>query len=997
MPRGLVALVLLVVWVAPLFADDAVAVARTYVLVAYDGRFEQLPKAPGADTERFERRVRNMLRVRCVHVEGITLEAVNETELLADVAITKTDSEQPALWSETDVVPLRIRLARAGDGWAVSSVRNRDEELAELLSTAAPADRERLLTGQGTHLSKGVGRALHERAIALLNKGEFQQAADALHLARGIAAAAGDRGGEALAAIALIYTPGMDVALLRAEVQRLMEGVTEPDVLARLWYDLGRTTARSYWEVRAPQQVAYRIECSHKTVRHAARAEDPTLMVRALGGLGGHANAQGDYVTARRYIDRALALARASDDRISEMGLETTLATIYFEQGDHERGLFHHGRALAIAEELQVYAYPALLLRNGLILAEVGRYEEARAAFDRILTRDGNRVVAKFGKIPRSTIGSALRSQAVIEAERGNLAEAECLMRESSVYYDASHAYLYELAPYHLRRGDAAAALSRSLASLSDSSSFTNVQKVSALLAASRAYRALVQPAPALQTALEAIEIGEAFDSRIAGDERQQAQASRLLAECYDHAAELALEAGDVPGALAFLENGRARVLTQIIDHGRAGATAEADAQLDEEQAALERELVRISVELDRASGAARAPLAERLRQARAAHASFVDGRRARSERRRASRRRLDPSAIPPGVAAIEYLVTERRLHLFVAGHDRVIHRTVDVDQGVLDQRVRTFVQMLAERDLRVEAAARDVYALLFEPIEADLAGRRAVVVVPDKVLWSVPFAALIDRRGQYLAERFAIAYAPSIAAYTAMSEPRRERKHEAAALLAVGNPTIHSSARQDVVSHYRDVTLGPLPDAEHEVDSVGTLYGARRVVLKRAEATETRVKSALPSATVVHFATHAILDDANPMYSRLALAGRTAEEDGWLESWEVARLRLQADIVVLSACDTARGRVAGGEGVIGLTWAFFVAGARSTVATHWKIPSSSTADLMIAFHRRLRAPRAESPLPKAEALRQAQLALLRDPRTRHPFHWAGVILLGNP
>jgi hypothetical protein len=113
---------------------------------------------------------------------------------------------------------------------------------------------------------------------------------------------------------------------------------------------------------------------------------------------------------------------------------------------------------------------------------------------------------------------------------------------------------------------------------------------------------------------------------------------------------------------------------------------------------------------------------------------------------------------------------------------------------------------------------------------------------------------------------------------------------------------------------------------------------------------------------------------------------------NSFLEAWELMRLDLRADLVVLSACETARGRFGAGEGMIGLTWALFVAGAPATVVSQWKVESASARDLMISFHKGLMTPKT----PKAEALRQAALSLLKSPETSHPFYWAGFALVGD-
>src|SRR5262249_27997187 len=158
-------------------------------------------------------------------------------------------------------------------------------------------------------------------------------------------------------------------------------------------------------------------------------------------------------------------------------------------------------------------------------------------------------------------------------------------------------------------------------------------------------------------------------------------------------------------------------------------------------------------------------------------------------------------------------------------------------------------------------------------------------------------------------------------------------------------------------------------------------------------------VRSAASGATVIHFATHGMIDDATPMYSFLQLTSggrRAAETDGRLEAWEIQSLKLDAQVAVLTACDTARGRLSSGEGVIGLAWAFFAAGTPSTIVSLWELESASATRLTLALHRRLHASLARGQNLAAENLRAAALELRRDPRFRHPFYWAGLITMGD-
>jgi CHAT domain-containing protein len=133
-------------------------------------------------------------------------------------------------------------------------------------------------------------------------------------------------------------------------------------------------------------------------------------------------------------------------------------------------------------------------------------------------------------------------------------------------------------------------------------------------------------------------------------------------------------------------------------------------------------------------------------------------------------------------------------------------------------------------------------------------------------------------------------------------------------------------------------------------------------------------------------------------MFSHLLLTTTPGDrsEDGLLETWEMMQLDLHANLAVLSACETARGAIHDGEGLIGMSWALSVAGTSSTIVTQWKIPSSTTADLMVDFYRQWLGARPNTPFAKAEALRRARLHVLANPAHRHPFFWSAFVLIGS-
>src|SRR5690349_11313262 len=169
----------------------------------------------------------------------------------------------------------------------------------------------------------------------------------------------------------------------------------------------------------------------------------------------------------------------------------------------------------------------------------------------------------------------------------------------------------------------------------------------------------------------------------------------------------------------------------------------------------------------------------------------------------------------------------------------------------------------------------------------------------------------------------------------------------------------------------------------------------AKRVLVGR-DADEKSFRILAPQYSIIHLATHGVLDNRDPLYSHLLLTKTDGdvENDGSLEAREIMNMHLNADLAVLSACDTGNGRISPGEGVIGMSWAFFVAGSRSMVVSHWRVNSASTSQLMKYCYQAL--VRQQNSVSKAQALKEASVSLLKDRRYRHPFYWAGFVLVGS-
>ena len=302
--------------------------------------------------------------------------------------------------------------------------------------------------------------------------------------------------------------------------------------------------------------------------------------------------------------------------------------------------------------------------------------------------------------------------------------------------------------------------------------------------------------------------------------------------------------------------------------------------------------------------------------------------------------------------------------------------------------------------DSASQRAFRELDRVLIAPVRAVLPkGETArVTIVPHGPLFRLSFAPLLSPAGRYLIEQARLSYTPSITALLRLRAPLPPSTVGAASLV-VADPELSTAV-------VRGERLARLPGASAEGRAISTLLGTRTTLLSGRTASESQVRNVLSGARVVHFATHGVIRDDEPMSSYLALGGSAASshDDGRLTAAEVYDLSLDADLVVLSACRSAVGPVTG-DGITGLSRAFFAAGSRSVMASLWDLPDVVTAPLLARFYREWQSSRS-----KADALRRAQLHMIRELRggriavdtpagryvvPEHPSLWAGLVLMG--
>ncbi|MBI3650658.1 MAG: CHAT domain-containing protein [Acidobacteria bacterium] len=771
-----------------------------------------------------------------------------------------------------------------------------------------------------------------------------------------------------------------------------------------------------------------------KSLATSAAIPDKSLMSIAQNSLGNIYSAKGDYRMAMEFYQKSLQLKEEVKDALGISNTLSNIGRIYYRQGDYDQALRYLNQSLDSKRALgDKPGMGGVLINLGLIYREQQDYARAAKYLQESL---------QIGKETRNleVVSESLNTLGTIYYEQGNPDQALATFKESLALRDSVQnkkgvsGSLGNLAFYYLleqRPAEALQTAERAYALDQHSGSLEDLWYSLALKG--HAYKMLGQTSQAQQAFAEAVEMIERLRTQAAGEAINQQNFMLKKLSPYHQLIDLLLNEAATDKALEYAERAKAGLLLSILQSGKVTITkAMSEAEKTEERL-LKDHLNALTNQIERqrlrpkTDDARLADLQEQLKKTLANQQIFQAALYTRHPELKVQRGQPPPFRTTQAAALLtdkqtallEYAATKDKVYLFVLTNSTDPARPIlkayelTITPTELDKAVSDFRALLASHNLVFRPSAAQLYDLLIKPAQGDLQGKTRLLIVPDATLWELPFQALQANDGSYLIEHFAISYAPSLALLVEMAKQRDRQAIDKKApnLLAFANPALTIANAGNAPAQAAKPTaapaadgankFAPLPETEAEVKRLKTLYGARRsAIYTREEASEERLKSEAASYRILHLATHGILNNASPMYSQLVFsqAHRYSKDDGFLEAWEIAQLNLAADLVVLSACETARGRVNAGEGVIGLTWAFFVAGSSATLVSQWKVDEASTAALMVEFHRHLqtathRAPGADA---KAEALREATLKLLQNPQYRHPFYWAAFVLIGD-
>lgn len=530
-------------------------------------------------------------------------------------------------------------------------------------------------------------------------------------------------------------------------------------------------------------------------------------------------------------------------------------------------------------------------------------------------------------------------------------------------------------------------------------------------------FRRLGRGDEARRTYAEAVSALEAQAQQIGGSHEERSGFAAASASLYAEAVDLLVEQERLVEAFHLLERSRGRAYLELLGQRDLHPLADLPPDLAEQKRQADAHYDQILGQLARGAGEAKArtgSLAAELRVARR-----------RQEEVAAQIRALTPGAVDangpepldleatrvmldPGTLLLSYAVGEQRSHLLTVGPGEQGLRVFSIAAG--ERALRRDVAHLGallrpgEEVEAIRFRARQLGALLLGPVADAIARADRLLVLPAGPLHTLPFAVLIPpaEGDRFLVDYGSVTLAASATIFAEVAG--RRRTVESMRLSAFGDPLYPGG---ESFAELRGTTLraaldegfrlDPLPASRHEVQSLAELFSPASRVFVGAEATEERAKALASESNLLHFACHGLVDERYPLESALVLslpaADQRAKENGLLQAWEIfEQLHLDADLVTLSACDSARGRELGNEGILGLTRAFRYAGARSVLSSLWAVNDHSTTELMKLFYKELQRGTA-----KDAALRTAQLAQLHGKgKTAHPYHWAAFQLFGD-
>jgi CHAT domain-containing protein len=780
--------------------------------------------------------------------------------------------------------------------------------------------------------------------------------------------------------------------------EQLQTPIVKEDKELRLWCLI----AKGYTDIEIDYRATKRDWLEVQELANELGAKQ--WVTRASGELGLVAFLEGNPGTAARLLGGALLSAMASGDIGGQIRFLELLGRGFEEVNRHAEALRFFDRAIKLAEAEKDSGLPFMAYEGeAQALVAAGKADDAKKVLEDALTKA--RSQQKRGhEIQLLILLGNVAAQTADKRQAISYLENAGQFATKVQFYRMEADAMFELAKLYRDSGDLATADARATQGLAASQRVGDryyVPRNLTVLAALKAQRGRVDEANALYDQAEDVIEG----MLISVDEPYwNSSVAASQSQTYLQHFGLVARTGDVRRAFHVLERVRGRTLAWALEDRKAFRTSES-----EQTASLEAHVAGLQARLMQTSSAnEREQLLDQLVEyERRLGLAWTKGDAANT--------RLPAQPVPLNIVQddlkrdevlLEYVLDEPNSFCVSISQKGAFVRALPTGRKEIEKLSQRYIDQIRGKASEAELPKK-LYELLLKPIP-EISNAARLLIAPDGILNLLPFEALRDDQGQYLLKSRTINYVPS---GTILDTLRRGQRRESAPkpLLAVGDvayenqggvgkkvptPTSVRGRIERGIADLSGVALSDLPQTREEVEEIGKIVGPDAIILLAKDATETAFKEErLDKFRVLHLAVHGFADTQYPERSALVLgADPKSGEDGLLQVREIIRLRLNAELTTLSACDTGVGKLQGQEGISNLVEAFLVAGSKSVVASLWSADDTSARALMERFYMRLAQGENTS-----SALRNAKLDLLAKYGDQlSPFYWAAFITVGE-
>ena len=874
----------------------------------------------------------------------------------------------------------------------------------------------------------GIAKTQEVFGLIYYRKGEYEKSLEYFERATSAGRESGDK-----EVFGIILGNLGQVYWAKGDYTRALESYKKAEELAREVNDLNSiatnlaNSALVHWDQGNLKQAATDLERAHEIFRQVGNLP---LEATSLLNLGSLQLEFGNYAAALDAYRKSLEMAKNLGDKGLESAVLNSIAMAEREIGNYDSALNHVRRSLALAEEIGEKSLVTEALDSlANISADQGNDRAALEYYRKALQIDREAGLKRKIHVRLLQLGNQFAKLGEFDKALEHYKEAIFIQESNELTAHAGWTFSAIGSVYrkqnHLVEADLA--LTKAIDRLQDAGMSDRLWP--ALYNKGLVSRDMGKLVESKEWMKKAVEVIEGIREGVGLPEQRSSYLEKRL-DVYEDTIALLVQLGDLPEAYEYLQRSKSRAFLDLLSEARIDPQAGLDSSRYNEKRRLLAKLVRLN-RLIKEEHEKEKPNKNVVRQLEKSR-SETDQEYVKLllELRRQNPRLAeiqDPQILQLAEAQallddnsvlLDYFVGKKESMVFAIS-TRGLQLYKLPGEARLNQQIQELLETLQKPEPVWEATdsaysryakiASALYQQILKPAETEWKSKSRIMIAADGSLNYLPFEILLTARTDpakidfsklpYFALHREIQYVPSISAFAAIVQNARESRVEVQkSLIAFADPlAARGSARTPVGDQtIRDwsASLSELPYARLEVEQISRLYPKETTsILIGKDASESNAKGMrLDEFKTVHLASHGLIDEERPQLSSVVLNAGSPQEDGYLTMREVFDLKLNADLVVLSACKTGLGKQIRGEGVTGLARAFFCAGASSILVSLWNVNDRSTADFMTDFYSNC----IQHGMSKTVALKEARLKMIGGKKYSHPYYWSPFILIGS-